>query len=141
MEKIESFQGPYRFLSNFFIAPVEFEGISYPSVEHAFQAAKVLDIKGREFIASLATPGAAKRAGKNVVLRKDWEEQKLAIMRTLLRAKFKKGSNLARMLLQTQNAELCEGNSWGDRYWGVCGGEGENHLGKLLMQVRAELRG
>lgn len=146
--KIDSFSGKYRFLSNFYRCYIEYEGITYPSVEHAYQAAKTLSKNERSRIAAMSTPGEAKRAGRQVKLRADWEQVKVAIMLELLRKKFDPDAlgayapneTKAAALLATGDAELIEGNTWGDRFWGVCGGVGENMLGKLLMQVREELR-
>jgi ribA/ribD-fused uncharacterized protein len=137
MNKIESFSGQYRFLSNFFPTPVFFEGLHYPSVEHAFQAAKTLDNDLRIQVMSTSTAGEAKRIGRTLPIRSDWETIKIDIMLTLLREKFQ-NSILRQALLATGNAELIEGNWWGDTFWGVCRGQGENHLGKLLMEVRNE---
>ncbi len=137
---IWAFSGPHRFLSNFYEWSVTYEGHTYPSVEHAFQAAKSLDPVDRVRISCISTPGGAKRAGRQVPLRADWDDVRIDVMHALLRLKFAPGSDLAKMLLDTGDAELVEGNTWGDRFWGVCGGEGENNLGKLLMKVRAELR-
>ena len=61
-------------------------------------------------------------------------------MAALIAQKFDKGE-LALALKYTGDAELIEGNNWGDTFWGVCNGVGENHLGKLLMARRAQLRG
>ena len=84
-------------------------------------------------------PGKAKRLGRKVTLRPDWEQIKTYTMLLLLRIKFS-DENLATKLLETGEQKLIEGNSWGDCFWGVCDGVGENHLGKLLMQVREELK-
>lgn len=138
--RIDSFSGEYRFLSNFWPAEVEFEGQRYPSVEHAYQAAKTLDPVERRRIATQATPSAAKRAGRALVLRDDWLEVKLDVMESCVRDKFTRHAELRRRLLETGDAELVEGNTWGDRYWGVFEGQGENHLGKILMKIRGELR-
>lgn len=136
---ISKFTGEYSFLSNFYIVPISYEGIIYPSVEHAFQAAKTLDGKKKLEIARFDTPGKAKKAGRKLKLRADWEEIKLDIMLELLRKKFF-FKDLQEMLLKTGDEELIEGNSWGDTYWGKYYGVGENHLGKLLLQVREEIR-
>jgi ribA/ribD-fused uncharacterized protein len=136
--RIESFHGEYRFLSNFWPAIVEMDGIIYPTVEHAYQAAKTFDQSARLKIQALREPGNAKRAGRRVSLRPDWEAVKLDVMLSLLRSKFTEKS-LADKLLATGEYELLEGNEWGDTFWGVCRGIGHNHLGKLLMQVRKEL--
>lgn len=133
--KIDKFTGEYRFLSNFWPSPIYFEGEVYVSVEHAYQAAKTLDPVEREIIQGLIKPGSAKRAGRKSTIRPDWEEIKIDIMRGLLMTKFSWPGEQA-LLIKTGNAELIEGNWWGDRFWGVCEGVGENHLGKLLMEVR-----
>jgi len=137
-EPILEFQGEYRFLSNFWPAEVHFEGEYYPSVEHAYVAAKTLDPTLRKQFQS-GSPGAVKRAGRQLQLRPDWEEVKLTVMRRLLYLKFQ-NPELREKLLATGERELVEGNNWSDFYWGVCRGKGQNHLGRLLMEVRAELR-
>lgn len=137
--KIESFDGEFRFLSNFWPSKVHFEGMEFNSVEHAYQAAKTLDHDLRMKIRNLKTANDAKKAGKRVDLRADWENVKLSIMLGLLREKFAI-PELRQQLLDTGNAELIEGNWWGDTYWGVCRGRGSNHLGKLLMLVRKEIK-
>lgn len=134
---IDRFDGTkYRFLSNFFMAPVAYEGILYPSTEHAFQAAKSLDPKVRQRIANLPTPGQAKRAGRQVSIRPDWEQVKYDVMSEIVLEKFLTHSDLRQKLIDTGDEELVEGNTWGDQYWGVCNGVGLNNLGKILMQVR-----
>jgi ribA/ribD-fused uncharacterized protein len=138
MKTIDSFSGPYAFLSNFCMHPVHLDGRLYPSVEHAYQAAKALDPKLRVRF-QLPIQGAhAKRLGRKVRLRADWENVKNRVMLTLLREKFSDES-FGKNLLATGDARLVEGNTWGDTYWGVCRGEGQNMLGFLLMQVRYEL--
>ena len=139
MKRIDEFQGENRFLSNFYPSRVEFDGVVYPTVEHAYQAAKTLDPELRKKVRDAVKPGAAKRLGRGVALRADWETVKCRVMFTLLRWKFHH-QPLRGRLLATGDAELVEGNRWGDTYWGVCGGKGENRLGKLLMQVRKELQ-
>lgn len=139
---ISGFNGSYRFLSNFYPSPINFEGRDYPSVEHAYQAAKTEDDALRATIVGLSA-GEAKRAGRGLKLRADWDDVKLTIMLTLLRKKFR-DPMLAAALLQTGDSELEEGNYWHDNFWGNCtcvrcGPDGENHLGKTLMKVRTEL--
>lgn len=90
-------------------------------------------------IASLKTPGQAKREGQKLALRDDWERIKIEVMRILLFEKFLSHPDLAERLIATGEAELVEGNTWGDTYWGVCDGKGLNMLGKLLMDLRKEL--
>ena len=137
---IDRFDGEHAFLSNFWPSPLTLDGITYPTVEHAFQAAKAIDPLERQRIAALPTPGAAKRAGRKVAIRPDWEQVNVAIMEDLVRRKFA-DPELAGKLLATGDEELIEGNTWNDRFWGVCRGVGRNELGKILMRVRAELRG
>jgi N-glycosidase YbiA len=138
--KIDRFDGPNRFLSNFYPSPITVSGIVYPTVEHAFQAAKTTDPVLRRHIAMLSTPGEAKRAGRRLELREGWDGLRIDAMRWLLAMKFAPGSTLASWLIATDPAELIEGNDWGDTFWGMVGERGENHLGRLLMQHRAVLR-
>jgi len=135
---ITSFQGEYRFLSNFHPSPITIKGQVYPTVEHAYQAGKALYRDEREMIQQAISPGQAKRLGKIVIRKPDFEERKLKYMEKCLREKFK-DPRLARLLLNTGSQNLIEGNTWGDRFWGVCHGKGENHLGRLLMKIREEL--
>jgi hypothetical protein len=136
MMAITSFSEENRFLSNFYPCMVKMEGIEYPSVEHAYQAAKTLNVAEREEIA-LLTAGQAKRRGSRILPRVGWELMKVRIMEDLVRQKFN-DRVLREMLLATGDAELTEGNDWGDKFWGVCDGEGENWLGRILMQIRSE---
>jgi ribA/ribD-fused uncharacterized protein len=138
--QIDSFQGEYRFLSNFWPAEVEFEGRKFPTVEHAYQAAKRLDEGDRARIAALPTPAEAKAAGRKLTLRPDWETAKFDVMERCVSYKFEHHPELKQKLLATGDAELIEGNTWGDRVWGVYQGEGENRLGKILMRVREQLK-
>jgi len=139
-QPITSFSGPFRFLSNFHPSEVTLDGGKYPSVEHAFQAAKSFGPAHRALIRNGCTSSQARRLGRNVVLREDWEQVKVSIMLDLLRQKFAPGTALGQQLDATGDRELVEGNWWGDTFWGVCRGVGQNQLGKLLMQVRAEGR-
>lgn len=141
---IEFFDGEYGFLSNFFPSPVAYAGEVYQTAEHAFQAAKTGREEDRLWVAGQGTPGRAKRAGRNIRLREDWEKVKDQVMLDVVRAKFM-DPNLAVMLLRTGDRALVEGNTWHDSYWGVCVcgrcGQGRNQLGKALEQVRKEIRG
>lgn len=132
---IDEFANEHAFLSNFHPSPVVMYGQIYPTVEHAFQAAKTLDMARREEIRLAPTPGRAKRLGRRVELRPDWDTFRLEAMETLLQRKFA-DPYLRERLAETWPHKLVEGNYWGDRFWGVCGGEGENHLGRLLMKIR-----
>lgn len=153
MTLIAEFKGEHAFLSNFWIEPFECGGRIVPSSEHAFQAQKANkgETATRELILSACnadgtpSPGHAKRLGKRVKLRPDWDEVKVPIMRKILASKFSEGSELAAKLVATHPAQLVEGNTWGDAWWGCTqptpGGAwiGSNHLGILLMQRRDEL--
>ena len=134
---IDSFSGEYRFLSNFYPSPLNHERISYKHVEGAYQAAKTLDHNIRRTMQNM-TPVEAKRVGQMLDIRDDWEVIKIEIMYECLRNKFF-DRVLRKKLLATGDTELIEGNYWGDTFWGVCKGVGENHLGKLLMKVRQEI--
>ncbi len=139
MDKITSFSGKYRFLSNFWPCEIKIDDLTYPSVEHAFQASKTTSSIEKIEIYDADTPGKAKRLGKKVTLREDWETVKVYIMGFLLDEKFK-NPTLRKALLDTGSVELIEGNTWGDTFWGVCDGQGENTLGKLLMDLRDDIR-
>ncbi len=136
---ISSFSGTYGFLSNFYLATVVLDEIEYPTVEHAFQAAKTLAPVQREQI-RLATTMNAKRLGRRVALRSGWDGMRVEVMRGLVQQKFTRHPELARRLLATEDARLIEGNYWRDRFWGVFEGEGENQLGLILEQVRENLK-
>lgn len=140
---IDSFEGKYRFLSNFWpiTGGLHYDGILYPTTEHAYQALKTMDDEKRMDIALLGTAGQAKRAGKTIKpLRWNWETIKLDIMFDLNFLKFARNRTLREKLLATGDAELIEGNTWGDTFWGQCNGKGQNELGNIIMQVRELLQ-
>lgn len=134
---IKSFRGKYFFLSNFYSIPVIYKDIRFENNEAAFQAAKCPE-RMSEFCR--LNPQRAKQLGRRVKLRPDWESVKYDVMYEICLAKFSQHPDLRTKLIATGDAELVEGNAWGDRVWGVCGGVGENHLGKILMRIRKELR-
>lgn len=137
---ITSFSGEFDFLSNFYQLGFEFDGLWAPTAEHHFQAAKTDDAEEKARIYNAPTPAHAKRLGRKCTKRRDWEERKQQKMLLILREKFKHPV-MRQQLLDTGSEELVEGNTWGDIYWGQCPlGHGENHLGKLLMQVREEIQ-
>lgn len=150
-EPIDKFVGEHRFLSNFWTgnpfpfgkrykAEGYYEPLIWSSAEHLFQAMKTTNPHEQMHIHHASTPAAAKRRGREVRLRTDWETFKIEAMRATLWAKFKDPKMRAK-LIATGGRELIEGNTWGDTYWGVCNGTGENMLGKLLMALREEIRG
>lgn len=132
---INRFVGDYRFLSNFYPVEIYFENEWYHSVEHAYQAAKTLNLDLRKSIQNAPAPQLAKSLGRKLPLREDWEKVKIGIMWALVSQKFQYAT-LRMLLNSTKPHELVEGNWWGDKFWGVCNGVGENHLGKILMSVR-----
>jgi len=131
---IKSFRGKYDFLSNYYRHGGQI------TAEHIYQAMKTESIVDQILILSAQTPGDAKRLGQQVTLRRDWDRKKIYVMETILLCKFAPGSQEAEQLLATGDEELVEGNTWNDTFWGVCRGEGENWLGKLLMKVRSGLQ-
>ena len=146
MNKIDCFDREYAFLSNFYYSPFEFDGVTYPTNEHFFQAMKSFDPVVRKQIAEAETPGEAKRMGRTIKIRPDWEEIKYPVMRRGLLLKFTTHKDLAEKLINTGDAWLIEGNYWHDNTWGDCKCprcltiDGKNWLGTLLMDVRRELK-
>lgn len=136
---ITAFNGDYRFLSNFWKCPVVYDGMSYPTSENAYQAAKTLDREARYPFLTMSA-AEAKKAGRSVDMRVDWELVKERVMTSIVMVKFWSSPELAQRLVDTGSAKLIEGNHWGDRYWGVYRGQGENRLGLILMGVRESLQ-
>lgn len=138
---IDKFRKEYAFLSNFASTFIDYDGVRYTSVETAFQASKTFDIELRKRMARY-TPKEAKKAGRRIELRSDWSSVKDQIMYELVKQKFSSDIfGYKSKLLATGNEYIEENNTWGDCYWGVCQGKGENRLGIILMRVRDELRG
>lgn len=162
MTPIREFQREHRFLSNFWPVPEGVlipewdalpgqEGLRFPTVEHAYVAAKSLDAQERQTAADMPTAGGAKRLGSRIALRSDWAAVRPVAMASLLTQKFAAGTLLAGLLVATEDAELVEGNDWCDVYWGVCScpvhcpsgdpadAQGSNLLGSMLMARRSRL--
>lgn len=131
-----------KFLSNFYEAEVTYGGLTYGSSEAAYQAQKCMNDEDRQAFTGY-DPLTSKREGKKAAIRPDWEDVRLGIMEEIVRAKFTQHPELAALLLETGDREIQEGNRWHDKFWGIdiFTGEGENHLGKILMKIREELRG
>lgn len=138
VNKIDKFRGEHYYLSNFSGYPVTYEGLTFLNNEAAFQAMKVVDPEKRVQFINLS-PKEAKRKGRHVKLRGDWERVKETIMYDVVKAKFTQNEQIKRKLIDTGDALLIEGNTWNDTIWGMCNGIGQNKLGKVLMKVRKEL--
>lgn len=138
-EKISGFNGQWRFLSNFYETPITYEGLTYPSVENAYQAAKTMVQDERLQFVKISSK-EAKSLGKKITIRQDWEVIKLKVMRDLVYEKFSRNRKLYSALVLTGDAYIEETNWWGDKFWGVCRGVGENNLGKILMSVREQIK-
>ncbi len=146
---IRRFDGEFFFLSNFAPSPIFWEGIEFPTVEHAFQAAKSLDMGERLWISQRPRPERAKQAGWNLrtPIRRRWKHRRVGIMCELVRLKFGPGSALAGQLIGTEGRQLSEGNTWHDNFWGDCqcgrqprcATPGQNMLGTALMVWREHL--
>lgn len=140
MNCINRFDGQYAFLSNFYPTTVVFNGTAYPSAEAAYQAAKCLDPEEARYFIHCYSAAMAKKRGKTVKIRPDWNDVKIDTMQSIVLAKFMQNKELRALLLDTGDAELIEGNYWNDTFWGICRGRGANHLGKILMAIRDELK-
>ncbi len=142
--RIDAFTGDYHALSNFAPARVTLDGVAYPTVEHAYQAAKTLEPEARDGILAASTPDLARKIGRRLTVRPDWPEVKVGVMRDLIRQKFE-NDGPGKVLVATGKAELVEGNTWHDNFWGQCrcpgcaGVAGLNWLGRLLMETRQRL--
>jgi ribA/ribD-fused uncharacterized protein len=136
---IKGFSGPERWLSNFYPCKIKYMGLVYPSSEHAYQAAKSTDPSIRKLFTQIKSPASAKRLGQTIEKDQAWDESKEGVMLDILRIKFSQDP-LKRWLEATGDVLLEETNTWGDVFWGVCNDQGENKLGKILMQIRTENR-
>lgn len=135
---INHFRDKYYFLSNFYELPMEYDGIPYQNAEAAFQAQKCA-IKADRYAFSNLNATEAKKLGRQITLRPDWEDIKVGVMRDIVRMKFLENPELSQKLLATSGEYLEEGNTWGDRVWGTVNGSGANLLGQILMEIREEL--
>lgn len=129
---IDRFSGEHRWLSNFWI----YDTVNNISVEHHYQAAKTTNYKDWKEIMNAPTPALAKKYGRVISVRGDWDDIKYTIMHQLTRIKYATNEELRNKLLDTHGSYIMEGNHWGDTFWGVCDGIGENNLGIILMDVR-----
>jgi N-glycosidase YbiA len=134
------FRGKYNFLSNFYPCQVEYEGMTYSTVEHAYQAAKFDDDELKKEIKNAETPGKSKRLAREYSehIRNDWNKIKVSVMYELLCEKFMKNETLKQKLINIDEP-IVEHNVWNDTFWGVCDGNGKNTLGKLLEKIKNEI--
>lgn len=146
MDRIDSFKDEYAFLSNFYPCNIKFCGHIFSNSESIFQVLKSPHPEENLKLFSTLPPGEAKKLGRSLPLRKDWEAVKYIIMRMACRMKFEQNPILKQKLLETGTAELIEGNTWHDNCWGNCTCEkckdieGKNLLGNILMELREEFR-
>ena len=134
---IDNFTGKNYFLSNFSHSKIKMNGLIFDNGEAAFHSHKDPS-RASEFVG--LNPSAAKKLGRNVKLREDWEEVKDNIMYQVTVAKFSQNIHLKERLLATGDKDLVEGNNWNDKYWGVCDGEGKNLFGRILVLTRNYLK-
>jgi len=146
LEVINNFHGEHGFLSNFYPVPISWNNFTFGSVEHAYVASKSKSFLFWIEISKLRPEqaGKAKRKGRKIKIRDDWDMVKISLMRKFLKQKFNY-AHLKELLLSTNDVTLIEGNNWHDNYWGDCSCEkckkivGQNQLGKLLMKIRGNL--
>lgn len=136
---IEKFRGYYGFLSNMYECDIVIDGMHFTSAEAAFQSYKPADNKVRKLFVDIS-PKKAKTLGKSIDLRDDWDQIRDKVMFYVVREKFRQNPVLRNRLLKTGNEMLIEGNDWGDKYWGVCDGVGENKLGRILVHIRDKMK-
>ncbi len=137
-KEIAGFFGPYRWLSNFEVGIVYFEGLDYASVECAYQAAKYHPDE-RAIIRALGPTEAKKYSREHPMelTSKEWNEMRDEVMIECVSSKFMRSRRLRNLLIETGDKHLEETNHWGDTYWGVCQGKGQNRLGEILMATRS----
>lgn len=139
LDTTHAFKDEYFFLSNMFLVPIVYKGRVYGSSESAYQAQKCAKDEDKNAFMYGGNPYEAKKLGKKVERRIDFEDIKLEVMKEILTIKFRI-PELRKQLLDTGDLHLEEANYWGDMYWGTCRGVGENHLGRILMEIREEIR-
>lgn len=131
----KAFTGKLEFLSNFYPARIVMGDLVFPTSEHLYNFMKMDTEEGRAAILSADTPLKAKRLSKKFHVREDWDAVKVNVMREVVGMKFNQHPELMAKLKKVKG-QITEVNYWNDTFWGVCNGEGLNHLGKILMALR-----
>lgn len=137
MKTIKSFSGKYRFLSNFYLSTITIKHLEFNCVEQVYQCAKTTNAFDYNKIYNEYSPGKQKKLGSKVEMEKNWEQVKVGVMFNAVLLKFMQNEKLRKQLIETDDAILIEGNTWGDVFWGKCDGKGKNWLGRILMIVRS----
>ena len=134
---IDKFAYKYSFLSNFYMIYVHYEGLTYVNAEAAFQASKCAEVSERKVFANCSTDKAVQK-GKELMPFPEWEEAQLDFMESILTAKFEQNPTLKKMLAETGNRILINGNNKQETFWGIdlYSWMGDNHLGKIIMKIR-----
>jgi ribA/ribD-fused uncharacterized protein len=133
------FRKQYDYLGNMYIIPVCYRGIQFEASEIAYVYSKCANKEQAHQIAILGDPYEAKKLGKSVQLIENWNKRKVKIMHEIVYAKFSQNPMIASKLAALEG-DIVEENTWGDTFWGVCNGTGDNYLGQILMQVRKTLK-
>ncbi len=139
---IRKFEKEYAWLSNFEPCSIVLDGITYPSVEHAYMSAKSNDVRWYlKCTDESISPGTIKKMSKHILVVHNWDAIKVEVMRECLNQKFRQ-EPFKTMLLETGDTYIQEGNFWGDTFWGVDlnSKTGENRLGKMIMEIRENLK-
>ena len=142
LTRIDSFTGYFNFLHNNYLTPVYYEGITYPSVTHAYHAARSTDQQTRKAILNAETFQILGNIAIRISDPLDWQERKLKLMEQLLRDKFRRCKDLQDKLRLTLGRELLmtyEEEKKNNLYWGVVKGKGQNQLGRILMKIRNDI--
>jgi len=125
-------------LSNFYPHKIVYGGELYSTSEHAYQAAKFLDPDIKQMMRESSTQGQVKRLSRKYPndIREDWNIVRIGVMYDILKIKF--SDEKLRQKLLGVDEPIVEHNDWGDTFWGVCDGKGENKLGKILERIKME---
>lgn len=132
------FRKEYTYLSNMYYSPIKINGLYFSCAEAAFQSFKTIDLEIRKKFQFISGP-EAKRLGRKVPLRPDWNNIRIEVMDAVVRAKFRQHPELVRKLIVLEEP-IVEDNNWNDTFWGKCKGKGYNHLGIILSKIRSDAK-